>query len=177
MPRFIACLITLTLLTGTACQYQDRQMRSDEAEMSAAAVDLLLPRGIQIESFTQPISRSGDGRADAIEVIVAARDSSGDPTKAVGTFQFELYDRKPATAMPAGQRLSYWRMDLSDQSALEDYWDNFARYYRFPLELESLKAGDYILRAQYTDPTGRHLFDEYDLVFDGASVPSLSTPF
>lgn len=176
MYRTSILILPSVLVLTTACQNQDRTVSADEPEM-AAVVDLLMPQGIQIESFTQPISRRGDGRADAIEVILAARDSSGDPTKAVGTFQFALYSRLGATAMPRGQRLSYWRMDLSDSNSLESYWDSFARYYRFPLELEALNAGDYILTAQYTDPTGRHLFDQYDLDFDGTSVPTLESPF
>lgn len=176
MYRVSTLFLPIVLLLLTACQQQDRSVRDNEPKM-AAVVDLLMPQGIQIESFTQPISRGGDGHADAIEVILAARDASGDPTKAVGTFQFALYNKRNATAMPNGERLSYWRMELSDGDTLENYWDSFARYYRFPLEVESLKAGDYILTAQYTDPTGRHLFDQYDLDFDGTSVPTIESPF
>lgn len=173
MLRISSVIVTLSLAIG--CQTTGNSAQ-DQNQLSAM-VDALRPQGIQIENFTQPISRDGDGRPDAIEVILAARDSAGYPTKAVGTFQFELYTRRTATTNPEGERLSYWRMDLHDGEAIEGYWDNFARYYRFPLELEALQAGDYILTAQYTDPTGRHLFDVFDLDFNGDSVPALEAGY
>lgn len=139
----------------------------------SAFVELMSPRDIEIQPFTQPISVEGDGQADAIEVILAASDCGDDPIKVVGTFQFELYERQLASGMKLGERLAYWQVEILDEQAYNDRWDRYAQVYRFPLEIQSLDAGEYILTAQFTGPTGEHLFNEFVLRFDGAAVPPL----
>jgi hypothetical protein len=161
------------LLAG--CSQQNRGTPGD-IEM-AAWVDLMAPRAIEVQSFTQPVSQTGNGAADAIEVILAADDATGHPIKVVGIFQFELYERRVAGGLMMGDRLAYWRVPVRSQEQQQRYWDEYARYYRFPLEKNDLPAGEYILQAQFTGPTGEHLFDQFVIRFDGASAPPLQTRF
>jgi hypothetical protein len=167
------------LLAGAVgCQSNPRSTNAPGPDAELATwVELMTPRAIEIQPFSQPVSMDGDGSADAIEVIIAARDAIEDPTKVVGTFQFELYERQMASGLKLGERLAYWRVPVSSAGKQKEYWDSYARYYRFALESEPLPAGDYILQAQYTSPTGEHLFDQYVIRYDGTMVPPRQARF
>lgn len=173
--RQIAILLAASgvAVFAAGCTEGMRGTVTPEKTELAGYMRLMLPADITIQTFTQPISTRGDGAADAIEAILAASDVAGDPVKVVGVFQFELYERRPASAIQLGERLAYWRLPIESAAMYSEYWDPYARYYRFPLDIDNLSAGQYLLRAQFTNPFGEHLFDEYAFEFDGSAVPPL----
>jgi hypothetical protein len=170
MRSLLVLLLGIGIPLQVGCQGRTTHVEPDDPTMGAL-VDAVLPRQIEIQNFTQPVSLRGDGEPDTLEVVVSASDASGDPTKAVGTFQFELYEFQMASALRTGNRISYWRKDVHSDDSLREYWDGFSRYFRFPLELTPLPRGEYVLLARYTDPTGRHLFDEHLIALTGDPVP------
>jgi hypothetical protein len=172
--RFSLAMLPAALLLS-ACHRDSDRVEMNTPEM-AAFVELMMPQKIEIQSFTQPVSRSGDGKADTIEAIVAATDSSGDYAKVAGHFQFELRKRRlPSGPDLTGERLAYWRVPIQTQEQCAEHWSRYSRFYRFPLslEMETLPAGEYLLEAQFTGPTGNHYFDEFVIHYDGTPVPPL----
>ncbi len=139
-------------------------------------VRAMLPRRIEVQRYlTKPVSFSGSGDADGLEVILAALDRMNDPTKVVGNFQFELHTLRPASSDPLGQRVAFWPVEVKSDESFLLYWDRFARFYRFPLRLESaaLPPGKYILSARLRVPTGDTLFDQYEFTHEGGAVPAV----
>ena len=138
----------------------------------AASIHLLMPRTVALENFTQPISTTGDGRADSIEAIVRTRDSGGHDIKVVGTFQFELYKLREGTTERVPARIAYWRVPLDTQEAYNKYWSPYGQNYRFHLTLENppLPSGQYELHVQLTTPEGEHLFHQREIKYAGGPV-------
>jgi hypothetical protein len=169
--RWLALGLPLLIV---ACSPDRAAVRVDTPEM-AAFIELMMPQRIEIQKFSQPISVTGTGRADAVEVIIAAIDATGDNTKITGTFQFELHRRQLTSGLRISERVAYWRVPVLTAAEAAAHWDRYARFYRFPLKLEgeALPPDDYVLKAQLTSPTGEHLFDEYVVRFDGSPVPPL----
>lgn len=128
-------------------------------------LELVRPRTIEIQGFlTKPISLGADGKIDGIQIILEARDALGDRVKSAGTFIFELYETRIASADRRGQRIGLWRVQIRTQEDMREYWD-MTRFHSFRLQLEQgeLKPGKYILAAQLQAPGGVNLFDEYEL--------------
>lgn len=137
----------------------------------AAFVHMMMPKEIEIQRYlTKPVSFSGSGDANGIEVILAARDSFGDPTKIIGTFQFELCARRVASSDRLGRRVALWPVEINSDQTLLKYWDRLSRFYKFPLQLDQpvLPPGDYILTARLRSAGGDEtLFDEYAFTHGG----------
>ncbi len=174
--RMLAVAAGTCVLLATGCPPRRSSAESDSAELATYA-RVMMPKKIEIQRYlTQPISFAGNGDADGLEVILAAIDSFGDPTKVVGTFHFELHKIRPASSDREGDRLAFWPIDINSDETLTKYWDRLARFYRFPLKLESpLPPGKYILSARLISPTGDKLFDEYEFASEAGSAPSAST--
>jgi hypothetical protein len=121
--------------------------------------------------LTKPVSYAGDGQADGLEVILAAYDASDDLTKVVGTFHFELEQRKRTESI--GTRIAFWPVEIKSEKTLRMYRDHLSRFYQFPLRLDakSLSAGQYVLSVWLQLPGGRRLFDEYEFTYDGTGAP------
>lgn len=62
-------------------------------------VSFYSPRSIKVLPFTKPRSFDDDNFPDGIAVSLQPRDGAGDPVKAYGTFLFELYAYRPASAV------------------------------------------------------------------------------
>ncbi len=175
-----AVRLTALLLVSLAVFGCRTNSASTEPPQLQAFLELMLPKAVELQSFTQPVSLRGDGQADAIEAIIAAIDDAGDYTKVIGVFQFELLRESLSAAAPMqSQRVAYWRYEVSTPEEAVEFWDRYARFYRFPLELqdEVLPPGEYRLVAQYTAPTGNHHFDERSIKYDGSAAPSLQARF
>ncbi len=133
-----------------------------------AFVDLMIPRRIEIQKYlTRPLDVEGGGRADTIEIILAAYDSFGHGIKTTGAFQFELSDMRMASGDKVGRRRAYWRVEIDDAAAVATHWDHLSRFFKFELALPDgeLAPGQYILDARLQTPTGEMLFDQYTLVY------------
>jgi len=121
------------------------------------------------------VSLAGDGSADALEVIVEARDSFDDLTKVVGTFHFDLSTRKLSDSV--GTRVAFWPVEVNTEKTMRMYRDRLSKFYHFPLQLQTppLPAGRYNLSMWLHLPTGQRLFDEYEFDYDGKAAPPPST--
>lgn len=164
-----AWLLVLLLLPTGGCEQRAAELHADQPGL-AASLRLLLPTAIEIQHYlTRPMDYAGTGNPDGLEVILAARDRFGDPVKCLGSFQFELYTRRKASADPFGKQLALWRVQIDSDEALAEYWHRYSRYYRFPLRLESgkLAPGRYILAARLVLPTGEKLYDDYEFTCPG----------
>src|SRR5262249_24706767 len=145
------------------CEQSHATIQADSPEM-ASFVQLILPRTIEIQHYlTKPHSFDGSGDANGVEVLLATKDSTGDEVKCVGTISFELYAKRMASGDPYGQRFGVWTITINSGELLKQYWDRPSKFYKFPLQLDggTLPPGKYILKAQFTGPTGDKLFDEY----------------
>ena len=164
-------LVPLALLACGmwGCTSPKSEVKLDDPEV-ATYVELVLPARIEIQRYlTKPVSYAGDGNADGLEVILAAYDGTGDLTKVVGSFHFELVERHVKDSI--GTRLDFWPVDIKSEKAMRAYQDRLSHYYQFPLELKSeqkpLSPGQYVLSVWLQLPTGRRLFDEYEFSYDG----------
>ena len=162
MARTTVCfLLTLIVLTGCT------KDRTPSPTMSSF-VDLVVPRAIEIQTFTRAADLAGRGEPDTLEVFVEAQDGVGDGTKTLGVFQFELHTRRYASGDKIGDRVGYWRVELNDPETSGEHWDHISRFYRFELalpEISTLRAGEYILTASLESPSGDRLFDDYTLSY------------
>lgn len=169
--------LLLTLLAGltlSGCSESRVRFQSDDPEL-AAYVQLVMPARIKVLEWTKPVSLAGTGNADALEVILEARDSFDDLTKVVGTFQFELKSRRPSD--PIGSRVAFWPVKIDSEKAILMYRDRLSRFYHFPLQLDQtpLPAGRYVLTVWLHLPTGQRLSDEYEFEYDGGPVGGASS--
>jgi len=176
MRRVSMAIVALTMgvaFWAGGCNHPPPAQPGGQGEL-AAYVELVLPARIEIQRYlTKPVSFAGDGKADGLEVILAAYDAAGDLTKVVGTFHFELQTRRISDRI--GTRLAFWPLEINSYKTMHLYRDSLSRFYDFPLQLEHspLPAGQYVLTVWLHLPTGRRLFDEYEFSYDGGGVPPL----
>lgn len=172
--RFTAAL-GAALLALAGCQ-SDGTAAPTSGPSMAAYFELMQPRQIEIQHYlTRTVTYAGTGDADGLEVILAAKDSFGDPIKCVGTFHFELYARRPASGDPLGQEIAHWNnVQIDSEERIRGYWESLSRFFRFPLKLpgDPLPAGQYILVARLVTPTGAKLTDDYVFEHQQAALPS-----
>lgn len=168
--RLRVLLLAGVLLAG--CTPARRGVATD-AEQLAEYIELVLPARIQVLEWTKPVSLTGSGDADGLEVILAAYDAFDDETKAIGTFHFELQSWRPSEHL--GTRVAFWTVDVTTARALRSYRDHPTGFYRFPLQLvrRPLTPGTYILTVRLHLPTGRRLEDEHRFDYDGSPVPTV----
>jgi len=130
----------------------------------ATFIRLVMPARIEIQRYlTKPVDVDSKGNAAGLEVILAVFDSFGDPVKCVGTFHFELHQRRMASADRLGKLMARWSATIDSAATLVEYWDRYSRYCRFPLRFaaEPLPPGKYVLDVTLVTPTGDKLFDQY----------------
>lgn len=179
MPiRSLRTLGLLALALLPACRSPDATISSSDPQM-AAFIRLMIPRSIEIRHYlTKPVSFEGAGNANGIEVILVALDAFGDPVKATGVFNFELYQLRRASADRFGERVAYWSETIDSEPSLARNWDRLARMFAFRLQLpmNDLPPGEYILNAQLVTPTGEKLFDEYELKRESGAVATAGGP-
>jgi hypothetical protein len=167
--------LCLILAAAGGCQQSSARLGDDAA--LTTFVELVRPRQIEIQRhFTKPVSYEGSGDADGLEVIVAAKDASGDEVKCVGEFLFELYEQRLASGDPLGKRVAYWAVSVDSADSVQLYWDSLSRFFKFPLRFEQqvLAPGRYVLTAQLAAPGGAKLRDDYDFSYRAGSARSSS---
>lgn len=157
-------LLVGALLPAAGCQERGAGVQLDDPELSAF-VQLLMPAEIQIQHYlTKPFDFDGDGDADGLEVILTTLDSFGDAVKCTGTFHFDLHTMRMASGDRLGKRIAQWSVTIDSDKTLVEYWDRYARCYRFPLKRrgDKLAPGRYILSARLITPTDHKLYDTYE---------------
>lgn len=170
--------VILGLAALAGCENRTTTISTSDPQM-AAFIRLMIPRSIEIRHYlTKPVSFEGGGNANGIEAILVALDAFGDPVKATGTFNFELYQMRHASADRHGDRIAFWTETIDSEQSLARNWDRLARMFAFRLQLpvNNLPPGDYILNAQLVTPTGEKLFDEYELKRESGAVSTAGGP-
>ena len=167
----LALLVTASIVPMTACESGGSRAEPESPSM-AAFTEVLSPKTLQIEGFTRPVSFTERRAADGIEVVVRALDGAGDPVKAVGTWNIDLYTMGAGKSR-LGQRLSNWTVTTSSLESQAEHWERFGRFYRFVLQLDTpdLPAGRYVVNAALELPQGPRLFGEYTMSHSGGPVP------
>lgn len=164
--------IAFLVLTLGGCCKDQITVQADDPEL-AAWIELMLPTDVEIQRYlTKPVSFAGTGDPDGIELILAAYDTSGDLTRIVGTLQVELEQRRLPDRI--GRRVAFWPIEVGTPESNQRYWDPLARFYRFPLQLQSppLEPGQYVIRTWLHVPgKANHLLSEYAFTYDGEPVP------
>lgn len=170
--RGILLITAAVALSFSACTGSRISVQADSPEM-AEWIELVMPARIKILEWTKPVSLAGDGNADGIEVILAARDSFDDLTKVLGTLHFELQTRRLSQRI--GTRVSFWPVEMDSAKTMRPYLDHPTGFYRFRLQLEEcpLPPGRYVLIARLHLPTDRSLVDRYEFTYDGGGVPAI----
>jgi hypothetical protein len=171
--RYAATLVHAVAALATIGGCTQRAALDAEKPDVAAYLDFVLPKRIEIQKYlTKPVSFAGDGNADGILVVLAAYDSIGDQTKAVGQFSFEL-ERFPKVSDQIGEQVAVWPVPVNSDETLKAHWDRLTRSYRFPLKLEhgGLKPGKYRLSVRLTSPNGEPLFHQYEFTHEAGAAP------
>jgi hypothetical protein len=131
-------------------------------------VSFYSPRSIKILPFTKARSFDEDGIPDGIAVSLQPRDGAGDPVKAYGTFLFELYGYRPATADHRGERLQSWEQRVVNLEDQKQFWQRVTATYEFQLSWEGQPIPPqkrYLLAVSFQSPGGERLFDVYEFEF------------
>lgn len=170
--RGVRVAALLLLAASLGCQAVHPSVRTNTQEMEDW-IQLVMPVRIKVLKWTKPVSIENDGKADCLEVILAAYDSFNDETKVVGDFQFELESRRMSEHI--GQRIGFWPLAVNSAETMRAYLDHPSRFYRFPLRLPNppLAAGHYQLNVRLELPTGAVLLDTYEFDYEGTSAPAL----
>lgn len=162
--RFCAWTSAAFLSTMQVACHSGPKVRTDAQDLPSLLA-VVLPVSIEVDRFTRVVSFAGDGEPDGLEVVVTARDAMGDPVKAIGTFNFDLYAMQLASGDRLGHRQADWTVPLTGTDDVARYWDRFARAYRFPLRIDGRAPmrARYVLSARLVPPVGGTLFDEYEI--------------
>ncbi len=126
------------------------------------------PTGIEILPFTKIRSFDDDIIPDGLGVSMKTLDRAGDSVKAYGTFIFELYSFRRASADHRGELLQTWRQSIHSPEEQMQFWERVTTTYEFQLswEGEPLQPEQrYVLSASFQAPGGRRLFDQYEFEF------------
>jgi len=165
-------LLSAAMFLAGGCSSGQDAVRADDPQISSM-VQMMMPRKVEIQRYlTRPCAIPAGGSMNAVEVVLAAKDKLGDDVKCVGTFNFELFRHREASADRLGERIGFWSVVIDSEAALAQFWDRVTRFYNFKLELDegTLAAGRYILSAQLTPAGGDRLFDEYEFTQDAPAV-------
>lgn len=160
--RTLGAVVGTMILAVSVCSCSHAPYEGPEGPLPDQHLRLLLPQEIDIQAFTKVRSWDGDDIPDGLEVVVRPVDYAGDPIKAIGSFQFELFTFRQASADPKGQRIGFWQVELLTADTQQEYWDSMTSSYMFRLAWEgpSPKPGKYVLQAVYQSPYDYRCFDE-----------------
>jgi hypothetical protein len=171
--RLPACVATALLGLCAGCETARTHVRAEDPRV-AAFLEIAMPRELEVQRYlTRPASYSSEGRPDGLEVILATRDSFGDPVKVIGDFHFELSELRLASGDRVGRRVALWSVAIATADDLRQYWDRMARFLRFSLRFASPQPapGRYILTVWLVTPTGEKVGDTYEFEL-GATAPA-----
>lgn len=159
--------LCLTILVGISC---GRGEISDTGEgpTREQLVEYYSPTQIQLLPFTKVRSFDDDIIPDGLAVSLRPLDGAGDPVKAYGSFLFELYAYRPATATHRGERLQSWTQTIRTPEDQRRFWERVTSTYEFQLAWEGNPLPNnekYLLAASFEAPGAERLFDEYEFEF------------
>lgn len=123
------CIVILGTWGG--CTPKGSHTGIDAATTVPPPIDLLLPKTLEIHSFTQ--TETFENRQGGVRARVKARDAYGDGTKAFGRFRFALYSCLPQKQNKHGPKLADWEIDVSQPEQNLLYWDRHTGSYEFKL--------------------------------------------
>lgn len=126
------------------------------------------PTQIRLLPFTKIRSFDDDLVPDGVAVSLRPLDGAGDPVKAYGSFLFELYEYRQATADRRGRRLQAWRQTIHTLDEQRTFWERVTSTYEFQLSWEGEPLPidrKYILAASFEAPGADRLFDDYVFEF------------
>ncbi len=147
-------LLGVLLLAG--CQSGGPQARSE------TACRMFAPAAMRIHPiFSRVRDWSGDGKPDGIEALLEFQDQFADPTKAMGTVIFELYEYRAGYPDPRGDRLvNPWIGSLMTLGEQRAHWNRTSRTYSFQLAYPAINPRrNYVLTAIFERAGGGRFFD------------------
>ncbi|MBN1555468.1 MAG: hypothetical protein JXA11_12040 [Phycisphaerae bacterium] len=152
------------IFTALGCTPKGHHPGMSTATDVPPPIDLLLPKTLEIHSFTQ--TETFDTRQPGIRARVKARDAYGDGTKAFGRFRFVLYQYQPQKQNKRGDRLADWEIDVSQPEQNLLYWDRHTGSYEFKLGWnQSVNTGQrLILEAVFNSEFTPRLIAEREIV-------------
>jgi hypothetical protein len=111
--------------------------------------------------FTRVKDWSGDGKPDGIEALLEFQDQFFDPTKAMGSVVFELFDYRRGYPDPRGTRVvNPWVASLSSLEQQREHWNRTSRTYSFQLAYPAIRPNHtYVLTAIFELEGGGRFFD------------------
>jgi hypothetical protein len=164
-PRLAAAAALAGLLAAGGCDATNAGGPVDPNVEVPYPVSLTLPASIHIQPFTGMRTFDEAGGVSGLEVLVTPEDAFGDPTKAFGTFRFELYEFRRNHPDPKGRRRLCWEQDVAEPKRNRVHWD-VSLAYRFRLRLDqAIPVGQrFVLVAIFSSPFTDRLFDERQFV-------------
>jgi len=166
LPFFIATL-AITAATQLGCQRGEI-----DDQVGGPTTDELVgyysPTQIRLLPFTKIRSFDEDLIPDGVAVSLRPLDGAGDPVKAYGSFLFELYEYRQATADRRGRRLQAWRQTIHTLDEQRTFWERVTSTYEFQLSWEGEPLPidrKYVLAASFEAPGADRLFDDYVFEF------------
>ena len=161
----------LFLLAVGGCQPSGYARTAADAEMFGAQAVRIHP------TFTRAKDWNGDGNPDGIEAVLELQDEFGEPTRATGRAQFEIYQYRPYYPDPRGKRLQQtWEWALNTRQEQVDHWSRALRAYTFKIPYD---PGNHSLVLAATFELGGgtpRLFDQIILEPSGRTTPAASAP-
>lgn len=153
MSKALALLILLSL---SACQ------SSAPTPRDAAACAMFAPASMRIHPiFTRVKDWTGDGKPDGIEALLEFQDQFFDPTKAMGSVVFELFEYRRGYPDPRGSRVANpWIASLQSLDEQREHWNRTSRTYSFQLAYPAIRPNHtYVLTAIFERSGGGRFFD------------------
>lgn len=163
--RFIGWLcLAGAVCIGVGCAPKGSRSDMDAATPVPPPLDLLLPKTLEIHSFTQ--TETFEQKQGGVRARVKARDAYGDGTKAFGRFRFAVYQYVPQRQDKRGSKLADWEIDVSQPEQNLVYWDRHTGSYEFKLGWDQrVPAGTkLILEAIFQSEFTPRLIAERDIV-------------
>lgn len=157
---FITCFAALLCAIAPAGCGQPASSNGTEPTVDDLR-KLTQPQQLVVLPFTKPKSFDDDAIPDGVEATVRVTDVMNDPVKAWGMFRFELYERRPASGDPRGNRLQNWSKAIGTVEDQKNYWDRVTQTYRFPLGWEGQPLQPdrtYVLDVTFAPPGADRIF-------------------
>jgi hypothetical protein len=166
---FRATMLIAMLLAISSCQ-QNKPHPRDAAETA-----MFGPAAMRIHPiFTRIQDWTGDGKPDGIEALIEFQDQFYDPTKAMGTAIFELFEYRRGFPDPRGERLlNPWIGSLNTLEEQRQHWNRTSRTYTFQLTWAGIRRDrNYVLGATFELKGGGRFFDR--MIIEAQDRPSKS---
>jgi len=92
---------------------------------------------IRISALTEFVQDPSAPDKVQVKTLVELIDPQDAPVKTPFVVRFELYEFRPLSSNPRGQRVAIWpEQDLLDPPTNDEHWEEFLRGYEFYLPLE-----------------------------------------